>query len=70
MKNLPSDFRSLMLLAGVVLEDATQVEHDWFLLEMPLPARPIWRLIGRRMYVKHTRAVRAPLVGGGALFGL
>jgi acyl-CoA thioester hydrolase len=60
MKNLPSDFRSLMLLAGVVLEDATQVEHDWFLLEMPPPARPIWRLIGRRMLRQaHPRGARA-----------
>ncbi|MEV7098031.1 hemerythrin domain-containing protein [Amycolatopsis sp. NPDC051045] len=58
MRNLPGDFRSRMLLAGVVLEDATPVEHRWFLHEMPAPARLIWRVVGARLYTAHVRAVR------------
>ncbi|GAA2899754.1 hypothetical protein Acy02nite_60990 [Actinoplanes cyaneus] len=61
MKNLPSDFKSLMILAGVVLEDATPAERHWFLHEMPAPARAIYKMIGTRMYAANVRAVRATL---------
>lgn len=61
MKNGPTDFKSLMILAGVVLEDADPAERRWFLHEMPPPARVIWKLIGTRMYATRVRAVRALL---------
>lgn len=58
MRNLPGDFRSRMLVAGVVLENATPGERRWFLHEMPAPARLIWRVAGARLYSAHVRAVR------------
>lgn len=67
MRNGPSDFRSLMILAGVVLEDATPAERRWFLHEMPAPARLIYQVVGTRIHAAHVRAVRAPLQAGGTV---
>jgi hypothetical protein len=58
MKNGPKSLTDKLLLAGVVLEDASPRERAWFLSEMPPPARLLWRLIGARRYAERVRAVR------------
>jgi hemerythrin-like domain-containing protein len=51
-------FRPRMMLAGMVLEDATPAEQTWFLGQLPPPARLVWHLVGTRMYGAYTRAIR------------
>ncbi|SDL98414.1 Hemerythrin HHE cation binding domain-containing protein [Nonomuraea maritima] len=58
MANGPAGLKAKLLLAGVVLEDATEREQAWFLRSMPPPARLMWRLLGRRMYADHTARIR------------
>jgi hemerythrin-like domain-containing protein len=52
-------FRPRMMLAGMVLEDATPAEQTWFLGQLPRPARLVWRLVGTRMYGAYTREIRS-----------
>jgi hypothetical protein len=35
---------------GAILEDATPEERTKFLAMLPLPARVLWRLVGRGIY--------------------
>ncbi|MEV6850326.1 hemerythrin domain-containing protein [Actinoplanes sp. NPDC051411] len=64
MKHGPAGLTDKLLLAGLVLEDATPRERAWFLSEMPPPARLLWRLVGRRRYARRMRAVRGAGPGG------
>lgn len=57
---MPSGLRTPMLMAGIILEDATPDERSWFMHELPAPARPLWRLLGRRIYATHVRTIRGP----------
>ncbi len=56
--NMPKDLRSRLMLAGMVIESATDRERVWFLNELPAPARLLWKLIGIRMYGSYVRTVR------------
>ncbi|TDD30194.1 hemerythrin domain-containing protein [Nonomuraea terrae] len=58
LANGPAGLTAKLLLAGVVLEDATEREQAWFLHSMPPPARVLWRLFGKRMYAARTAAIR------------
>jgi iron-sulfur cluster repair protein YtfE (RIC family) len=58
MQHGPRGLSGQLILAGLVLEDATPREQAWFQSEMPPPARVLWRLIGVRQYANHVRAVR------------
>ena len=57
-QHLPRNPRLGLLLAGMVLEDATPAEQAWFLAELPAPARLMWRLAGRSLYAAHLKRVR------------
>ncbi|MGC0418831.1 hemerythrin domain-containing protein [Embleya sp. AB8] len=48
----------ILLLLGVVLEEATPTERATMLGGLPLPARLIWHLLGRPMYARTVRRVR------------
>ena len=51
----------LFLFLGALLEEATPAETEHMMGNLPAPARLAWRLIGRRQYVRRTRALRGPL---------
>jgi len=49
------------LIATGVLEDvATPEEVQWFVGELPLPIKLMWRLVGRRRYNRYMARVRGP----------
>jgi hemerythrin-like domain-containing protein len=50
----------LLLFLGAVLEEATPEEAGHILGNLPLPARLVWRLIGRRQYATKIREIRGP----------
>ena len=50
--------RARLILAGVVLEDATPPEGAWFMNVMPSPRRMLWHAIGGRWYVRYSRSIR------------
>jgi hypothetical protein len=50
--------RPRLILAGVVLEDATPPEGAWFMNVMPSPRRMLWHAIGGRWYVRSSRSIR------------
>jgi hemerythrin-like domain-containing protein len=50
--------RARLILAGVVLEDATPLEGAWFMNMMPPPRRLLWHAIGGRWYVRYSRDIR------------
>ena len=54
--SMPRD--SLLKFLGMVLEDATPEEQRQTMSALPLRARMIWRLIGRRKYQGIVRSVR------------
>ena len=58
-EHLPRNPRLGLLLAGMVLEDATLAEQAWFLNELPAAARVMWRLAGRSLYASYIRRMRA-----------
>lgn len=58
VKNGPRRLRAKLLLAGMVLEDATPAEHAWFLSVMPPPARILWRVYGKASYRRYTQSIR------------
>lgn len=64
MKHGPKGLTDKLLLAGMMLEDASPGERAWFLGEMPAPARLLWRLIGARRYAQRVRSVRGPAEPG------
>ncbi|WP_225860344.1 hemerythrin domain-containing protein [Streptomyces triticiradicis] len=61
MDGIPKNKR--MLALGAILEEATPEERAYFLGRVPLIGRLLWRSLGRRQYVAHRRAMRAPLAG-------
>lgn len=48
----------LLFMLGALLEEATPDETAHFLATLPMPARLLWRTIGRRQYAKQMRKVR------------
>jgi len=58
-QHLPKNPRLGLLLAGMVLEDATPAEQAWFLNELPAPARLMRRLAGRSLYASYVQCIRA-----------
>jgi hemerythrin-like domain-containing protein len=50
--------RMALVLLGSILEEATPVETQRFLAELPAPARLLWRLFGRRVYAEARDRVR------------
>jgi hemerythrin-like domain-containing protein len=50
--------RARLILAGVLLEDATPLEGAWFMNMMPSPRRLLWHAIGDRWYVRYSRDIR------------
>jgi hypothetical protein len=50
----------LLFLLGALLEDATPPERDRFLALLPLPARVLWKVVGKRSYTKRMRQIRTP----------
>jgi hypothetical protein len=58
-QHMPRNPRLGLLMAGMVLEDATPAERAWFLSELPAAARVMWRLAGRSLYAAHLKRVRA-----------
>ncbi|MFC0104896.1 hemerythrin domain-containing protein [Kibdelosporangium aridum] len=57
-ENMPKNPKIGLLMAGLVLEDATEAERVWFLHELPPPVRLVWRAVGQRMYNRHMQLVR------------
>ncbi len=53
----------LMIALGAILEDASESERAEFLGRLPLPARLLWRLAGRRQYRREMQRVRGDLTG-------
>lgn len=51
----------LLLFLGSLLEEATPEEAADLMRNLPLPARLMWRLVGRRQYARRTRELRGPL---------
>ncbi len=49
----------LLVQLGALLEDATDWERREFLSLLPLPARVLWSLVGKRQYRKEVVRVRA-----------
>jgi hemerythrin-like domain-containing protein len=58
MAHGPKSLDGKLTLAGVVMDGAAPRERDWFLGEMPAPARLLWRLSGARRYEAHARRIR------------
>jgi hypothetical protein len=57
-KHMPRNPRVGLVMAGMVLEDATPAERAWFLNELPAAARLMWRLAGRSLYASYVRRIR------------
>jgi hemerythrin-like domain-containing protein len=51
----------LLFFLGALLEEATPAEASEMMRDLPLPAKVIWRLAGRRQYARRTRELRGPL---------
>jgi hemerythrin-like domain-containing protein len=58
-KHMPRNPRVGLVMAGMVLEDATPAERAWFMNELPAAARLMWRLAGQSRYAAYTRRIRA-----------
>ncbi len=52
------DKEKRMVFLGAILEDASPQEQEYFLSNLPLPARVLWRLLGRRGYAAYVHQVR------------
>ncbi|MET7397715.1 hemerythrin domain-containing protein [Dactylosporangium sp. NPDC005572] len=50
----------LLFLMGALLEEATPEETARFMSMIPVPARLLWHLVGKRAYAKQMRAIRTP----------
>lgn len=48
----------LMIALGAILEDSSPEERQEFLGRLPLPARVLWKLLGRRQYRRETARIR------------
>jgi hemerythrin-like domain-containing protein len=58
-KHMPRNPRVGLVMAGMVLEDATPAERAWFMNELPAAARLMWRLAGQSRYAAYRRRIRA-----------
>ncbi|WP_214105275.1 hemerythrin domain-containing protein [Acrocarpospora catenulata] len=47
-----------LLTLGAILEEITPEERERFLADLPLPAKVMWRLIGRRRYARRMSLIR------------
>jgi hypothetical protein len=63
--HMPRNPRVGLVMAGMVLEDATPAERAWFLSELPAAARLMWRLAGQSRYAAYVRRIRAADSRGG-----
>jgi hemerythrin-like domain-containing protein len=54
----------LLFFLGALLEEATPEEAATMLGTLPVPARIVWRLVGKRQYATRTRRLRGPLTPG------
>jgi hemerythrin-like domain-containing protein len=57
MQNTPKT--SLLIFLGAVLEDADAGERAAFLAAMPLVVRVIWHVVGRPVYARRMKRIRA-----------
>ncbi len=48
----------LMIALGAILEDTSPHEREEFLARLPVAARVLWRLLGRRQYRRETARIR------------
>ncbi|MGW4894722.1 hemerythrin domain-containing protein [Kitasatospora sp. NPDC004240] len=48
----------LMIALGAILEDTSPEERQEFLARLPVPARVLWWLLGRRQYRRETDRIR------------
>ncbi len=48
----------MMIALGSILKDASAEERAEFLSRVPVPARLLWRLVGRRHYSREMRRIR------------
>ena len=46
-----------LIATGTLEEVATPEEASWFLGDLPVPIKPMWRLVGRRKYARYMRRV-------------
>jgi len=51
--------RRALVFLGYILESASPAERSRFLRRVPPPVRLLYRLIGRRMFMRETAALRA-----------
>ncbi len=51
----------LLFFLGALLEEATPEETANLMGNLPMPARLIWRIVGRRRYARRIRRLRGPL---------
>jgi hemerythrin-like domain-containing protein len=56
----------LLFFLGALLEEATPAEAADLLRNLPVPAKVIWRLVGRRKYAKQTRELRGDVTPDAA----
>jgi hemerythrin-like domain-containing protein len=52
--------RELLLILGLMLEDAAPAEQEKFLTGLPIHARAVWRAYGASAYRRYVRRVRRP----------
>ncbi|MFD8416511.1 hemerythrin domain-containing protein [Streptomyces sp. NPDC059650] len=48
----------LMIALGAILEDSSPEERQEFLARLPVPARMLWKIVGRRRYRRETDRIR------------
>ncbi|MFJ9648344.1 hemerythrin domain-containing protein [Streptomyces sp. NPDC004244] len=48
----------LMIALGAILEDSSPEERQEFLARLPVPARMLWKVVGRRQYRRETDRIR------------
>lgn len=53
----------LLFFLGAILEEADAAERAMMLGNLPVPARLVWRLAGRRQYARRVSRLRAGLAG-------
>jgi hypothetical protein len=51
----------LLVQLGYILEDANEEERKHMLSNLPVPAKVLYKLVGRRKYEKEIRSLRAPV---------
>ncbi|WP_459798716.1 hemerythrin domain-containing protein [Herbidospora sp. RD11066] len=54
-----ASMKQQLIVLGAILEDATPEERAHFMGHLPLPAKVVWNLAGKRLYAKRSALVRA-----------